>query len=249
MGQYAGANAVSNDQRVTNREFGFSIVELMVALVLSLFLIGGVTLTYLSGRAASVEAEELGRMQENVRFASDFLVRDIRNAGFRDQLTLTFDQYKEIGTTFAQLNQDKTQLTIRYAGRGACGRVFGTDTELKLIENTYSVDVESGLLRCTGTEKAAETTIETDGTLTVTYQETTEPDVALAAGLASIEFEFIPDPDALICNFFDPIQDLPTACLGVNIFLTFQGQPERTAKITSAFRNVIFDIVFKRETF
>jgi prepilin-type N-terminal cleavage/methylation domain-containing protein len=149
------------------RQRGFTLVELMIALTLSIFLIGAVILTFISGRGASLEAEQLARTQENLRFASDFLIRDIRNAGFRDQLTLHYPQYREIGRCFAKYGNvgrslearrdqpcsstgDNERLTIRYAGRGACGLAFQDDGELKLIENTYFL--EDGELRCLGTE-------------------------------------------------------------------------------------------------
>lgn len=61
---------------------GFSLVELMISMVLSLFLIGGVVLVYSSGRASIINAEELSRAQENLRFVSEFLIRDLRMAGF-----------------------------------------------------------------------------------------------------------------------------------------------------------------------
>lgn len=237
--------ALSNDYRQPRRQAGFSLVELMVAMALSIFLIGGVTLTYLSGRATSVETEELSRMQENLRFAADFLVRDIRNAGFRDQLTLIFDQYKQIGESYAEIgpvpgHADITGLTIRYAGRGACGQAFGGDDELKLIENTYFE--HSGELKCKGIETMV--AVNNDGVVTSTTVK--ESTVTLASGVTEIVFEFLPD-DKTSCTFFDPKQDLPDACDGVRITLTFQGEEKRTAEINAAFRNVIFDKVYKRE--
>ena len=252
MGRKPEIFALSDQQRLTSRESGFTLVELMVAITLSLFLIGAVTLTYLSARATSLEAEQLSRMQESLRFASDFLVRDIRNAGFRDQLTLTFNQYKTIGKRYAEINGN--QLTIRYAGRGACGRALGTGAELKLVENTYFV--ESGELRCTGTEEmVTDITENTDGTLSVDKNIETEENVVLATGLRDVEFSFVPsgsalsDGSALYCDYFDP-NDLPLACLGVQISLTFafEGQPDRTAQIKAAFRNVILDRLFERKT-
>ena len=227
-----------NRYRLAPRQAGFSLVELMVAMALSIFLIGGVTLTYLSGRATSVETEELSRMQENLRFAADFLVRDIRNAGFRDHLTLTFAQYEEIGKNFAEINSTGDSLTIRYAGRGSCGRAFSSDEEdLKLIENTYSV--QGGRLLCAGVETV---NVDSPGSPT--------PPVELATGIAGIEFEFVmPEGVAQpsVCNFFN-VEDIATACIGVRITLEFEGEPNREAEITSAFRNVIFDKVYKRET-
>lgn len=61
---------------------GFSLVELMVAMVLSLFLVGGVILMYTSGKAAINDGQRLSRLQEDMRFAVEFMVRDIRQGGY-----------------------------------------------------------------------------------------------------------------------------------------------------------------------
>ncbi len=59
---------------------GFSLVELMIALLLGLFIIGGVISVFLSSRVAYQQNENLGRMQENGRYAFEILGRDLREA-------------------------------------------------------------------------------------------------------------------------------------------------------------------------
>lgn len=247
MGRNPGTFSLSDHKRLTSRESGFTLVELMVAITLSLFLIGAVTLTYLSARATSLEAEQLSRMQENLRFATDFLVRDIRNAGFRDHLTLTVAHYTQIAEEYAAIidGDGEQSLTIRYAGRGACGQVFSTDEELKIVENRYYVD--SGQLFCEGG-----TIAEGD---TVPFMELP---IVLAEGVSAISFEFLFHPAAdatatseLTCNFLLPDADsgdFADACMGVRMGLTFNGNPTRSAQITAAFRNVIFDQVYARKS-
>ncbi|MBA1146522.1 PilW family protein [Ectothiorhodospiraceae bacterium WFHF3C12] len=61
---------------------GFSIVELMVALVVGLVLMTGVVQVYVSNKQTSQMTESLSRMQENGRFTLDLLTREIRMAGF-----------------------------------------------------------------------------------------------------------------------------------------------------------------------
>jgi len=61
---------------------GFSIVELMVAMTLSLILLGGVVTLFTSSRKSYENNEHLARIQENGRFALDQIVRDIRSAGY-----------------------------------------------------------------------------------------------------------------------------------------------------------------------
>lgn len=61
---------------------GFSLVELMVALLLSLFLVSGVTGMYLSSKQTYRMNDNLSRVQESLRFSLEFLSRDIRMAGY-----------------------------------------------------------------------------------------------------------------------------------------------------------------------
>jgi type IV pilus assembly protein PilW len=63
------------------RQAGFSLVELMIALVIGLVLMLGVTQIFIASQSASRLSEGVARAQENGRFALDFLERDIRMAG------------------------------------------------------------------------------------------------------------------------------------------------------------------------
>ncbi len=61
---------------------GLSLVELMVAMAIGLFLLGGVFHIYVTASVDRRVTEGLSRMQESGRFANEFLTRDIRMAGF-----------------------------------------------------------------------------------------------------------------------------------------------------------------------
>jgi type IV pilus assembly protein PilW len=63
------------------RQRGFSLVELMVALVLGLLVIGGVGGVFLSQRELYRQNENLARMQENARYAFEVMARSLREAG------------------------------------------------------------------------------------------------------------------------------------------------------------------------
>ena len=215
---------------------GFTLVELMVALVLSLFLIGGVTFTYLAARATAIEAETLSRVQENVRFASDYLIRDLRNAGFRDQLTLTIDQFEQIGEAFAEYGDNGNQnvIIVRYAGRGTCGDVFSGDNPFQIIENTYRLD--DGELICEGRAILADDTLAQDP-------------VTLVSGVSGLRFQFLGTNGVATdtpCDYSDETA-LEDACIGVRVTMTFEGQPERKVELVAAFRNVILDRLYGRD--
>ena len=63
-------------------EWGFSMVELIVALALGVVLAAGISSVYLENRKNYVMDEEMARLQENGRFAIDTLKREIKMAGF-----------------------------------------------------------------------------------------------------------------------------------------------------------------------
>ncbi len=71
-----------NGRRPQNPNRGFSLVELMVALVISLILLGGVIKIYESSKQAYRAQDSQARLQENGRFAMYFLAKDIRMAGY-----------------------------------------------------------------------------------------------------------------------------------------------------------------------
>jgi type IV pilus assembly protein PilW len=65
-----------------SRSSGFSIIELMVAMLLSLVLLGGVMTLFANSRSAYETNERLARIQENGRFALEQIVRDVRAAAY-----------------------------------------------------------------------------------------------------------------------------------------------------------------------
>jgi len=74
--KYAGSPTRSG------RQGGFTVVELMVAMVISLLLLGGVVTIFTSSKSTYERVERLSRTQESGRFALDAIVRDIRSAGY-----------------------------------------------------------------------------------------------------------------------------------------------------------------------
>lgn len=64
------------------RQNGISIVEIMVSIAISLILLAGVMQIMLTNKQTYRVQEAFARLQENGRFAMDFLAKDIRMAGF-----------------------------------------------------------------------------------------------------------------------------------------------------------------------
>jgi len=65
------------------RQTGISLVEIMIALVLSLFLSAGVIEIYLASKQSYRTQEGYSRLQENGRYAIDTLTHFIRLAGYK----------------------------------------------------------------------------------------------------------------------------------------------------------------------
>jgi type IV pilus assembly protein PilW len=61
---------------------GFSLIELMVAMTIGLFLLGAVALVYTTTKTGFVHANNTVRMAEDANFALDMISRDVRMASF-----------------------------------------------------------------------------------------------------------------------------------------------------------------------
>lgn len=64
------------------RQRGFSLVELMISLVLGLLLSAGVVTVFLSSKKTYQAQDAVSQIQENARFAQEFIARDARMAGY-----------------------------------------------------------------------------------------------------------------------------------------------------------------------
>ncbi len=69
--------------RLHKRQQGFSLVELMIALVLGLFLIGGVAVVFIGSSQSFSHNEALSRVQESGRFALEMVAQELRNTGYK----------------------------------------------------------------------------------------------------------------------------------------------------------------------
>ena|GEM_PF-930907 len=64
------------------RETGLSLIELLVGLAIGVFLIGGLATILFNSKKASEAQDSAARLQENARFAMEFLSYDLRMAGY-----------------------------------------------------------------------------------------------------------------------------------------------------------------------
>lgn len=75
----------------TKLQRGLSLVELMIAMALSLLLMLGVTQVFLASKNSYVTNGALAELQENARFAMDAMAFDLRNLGFKGACLSSFD--------------------------------------------------------------------------------------------------------------------------------------------------------------
>jgi type IV pilus assembly protein PilW len=67
---------------VRGREFGLSLIELMIAITLGLMILAGIVLVFANTSAARNEVERISRQIENGRYAIELLREDIQLAGY-----------------------------------------------------------------------------------------------------------------------------------------------------------------------
>jgi type IV pilus assembly protein PilW len=64
------------------KQKGFSLIELMIAMMLGIFITGGLIQLFINSKQSYRVQENLSRLQENGRFAMNFIRHDIRMAGY-----------------------------------------------------------------------------------------------------------------------------------------------------------------------
>ena len=113
---------------------GFSLIELMVALLLGLLLMSGIIAVYLESKRSFVQDEAISRVQENGRYALRLLTREIAMGGFYGGATEPADITSPApadACTAWLLNPDQVIETYNQAGTGtgenaAFGTCFGS---------------------------------------------------------------------------------------------------------------------------
>jgi len=74
------------NRAMRSSDSGFSLIELMVAMTIGMFLLSGLTVIFLSSSDVSREMQKTSQQIENGRYAIDVLSQDLRLAGFYGHL-------------------------------------------------------------------------------------------------------------------------------------------------------------------
>lgn len=92
---------------------GFSIVELLVAMGISLLLLAGVATMFVSSKGAYETNDRLARLEENGRFALDTITRGVRAAGYSG-CTSSANPYVAVNNTNNFISaQDPTSTAVQ----------------------------------------------------------------------------------------------------------------------------------------
>lgn len=111
---------------------GLTLIEVMIAMLLGVFLIAGILQIFISAKQTYRMQENLSRLQENGRFAMDFISRDFRMADFRECATNPSVPTAIVGTNGAGTAADTITITWSMA---ACGAAAATTSIAYSIQN------------------------------------------------------------------------------------------------------------------
>lgn len=175
----------------SQRQAGLSLVELMIAITLSLLLMAGVIQIVLGSKQTYSASSALSRVQENGRFALTFLTDDIRNASYQGQC---------IGTPTSHLASDDagrwtlTDPILGWNDGDTPGYSSMTDVD-DLIDDTDAIFVK---FAAGGPDLAGKSTNTTSGALTTVDPDNTGTDKSANIPQGAVTLV----SNALFCELF-----------------------------------------------
>ena len=135
----------------------FTLVEMMVAMLIGLIIIAGIVMLFVSSKQTYRLNTAMTHVHDNGRFAMNYLVSDLRKAGWVDSdietvdghsLAAPFDQLKD--NVAVSGGQASDGLTVRYYGEENC---IGDKPSDGIVQNQYQLEATAdGLpeLKCNG---------------------------------------------------------------------------------------------------
>jgi type IV pilus assembly protein PilW len=120
-------------ERAPREQNGFSIIELMIALLIGLFLVGGVLTIVQDNRRVFGSQNQLSQLQDSERLALTMMTDVIQMAGY-----------------FPDPTSNSAQSTMRASGSMGAGQAM-TGTPGDTITVRYATSGSDNILSCTGT--------------------------------------------------------------------------------------------------
>ncbi len=123
-----------SSRKTVSRQNGFTMVEMMVALVVGLIVLAGISQVFIKTKRASVLQDELARMQEGSRYAIQLLNEEIRNAGYLGcrHASSIVPAYMDTGGSYVD------NFAIAVEGYEADGTAPGNSFSLDAVANSWS---------------------------------------------------------------------------------------------------------------
>ena len=133
------------------RSGGFSLVELLVAMAISLFMILGVSYIYVGSKKTYQVQENLARMQESARLAFEYLSRDVRQGGDFGCASLA-SAYQAGGSAAACAWPSATVPTVVCTLGGTGCATVGANEPIHGYENVTATITALGITPLSGTD-------------------------------------------------------------------------------------------------
>lgn len=144
---------------------GFSLIELMIALLIGSLLMVGIFHVLFGAKESYRIQDELSRTQENARFAAEFIARDLRMAGLRGcrpGLPIT-----SMVNNSGDWRYDLSQPLRGYRGVANYPSQFGVSAAVPAFSNSHHDPDALSILRVEP-DQALAVTAENAGALTLT---------------------------------------------------------------------------------
>jgi type IV pilus assembly protein PilW len=111
-------NPIANRSGLARKQRGLSLIELMIAMLIGLFLMLGVTQIFINNQKSYLFQQGQAGNQENGRFSLAVLSQELAKAGYRSKPTMLFPAGTGQGCTFPEgasvIAVSATSLCIRY---------------------------------------------------------------------------------------------------------------------------------------
>lgn len=130
--------------RLQRRAAGFTLIELMISITITLFLMAGILALVVNMKGSFTTQDQLGRTQENTLFALTTLDTTIRHAGYFPDPTINAESASMPETTTA--NADGSTFLVGQSMGGSAGAGSVSDT----ITVRFQSASDDGLMNCAG---------------------------------------------------------------------------------------------------
>lgn len=154
-----------NRRQQNRHQQGFTLVEIMVAMTISLLLLAGVLQIFLGSKVTYQLQNSIGRLQENVRFSMDIMTQNIGMAGYTANDATVLSAFNTAGTAenvtenatldfLVGNNKASDTISINYEAATDClgNATGGTATDSYFLDGTD--------LKCTGSGGATDVLAE-----------------------------------------------------------------------------------------